>query len=137
MRIIPLFFLVAFGTSLAVIYTYFLLIDWTALDAAYVSFSDISTSSTDLSSLFAAQAFQNIHRINVFAEGVWVLQSLILAAIGLHGLDQRFLLGVSLRSRTQEKERQANGYACHDKPPKDIRSCPSIARIARPSQGTD
>ena len=81
MRIIPLFFLVAFGTSLAVIFTYFLLIDWTALDAAYVSFSDISTSSTDLSSLFAAQAFQNIHRINVFAEGVWVLQSLILAAI--------------------------------------------------------
>ncbi|NJO19564.1 MAG: hypothetical protein HC838_05160, partial [Spirulinaceae cyanobacterium RM2_2_10] len=36
--------------------------------------------------LFAAEAQQNIHRLNLFAEGVWVLQSATLAAIALHGL---------------------------------------------------
>jgi hypothetical protein len=30
-----------------------------------------------------------IHRINVFADGVWTLLSAILAAIGIHGITRR------------------------------------------------
>lgn len=113
-RIIPLFLLVAFGSSLAIVFTYFLLIDWAALDAAYVNFSAISENPPDLISLFSAQAFQNIHRINVFAEGVWVLQSLILAAIGLHGICtvRRWWLVMSLNLCSWEKGKMDAHQGC-------------------------
>ncbi len=81
-----LLFIVAFGMALAVIFAYHLLIDWRELDQAYLNFSKIAQSSPNLTALFRAEAQQNIHRINVFAEGVWLLLSLIIAAIGLHGV---------------------------------------------------
>jgi len=69
-----------------VIFGYNSLIDWNALLQAYTNFSIIAKNSPDLATLFAAEAQQNIHRINLFAEGVWTLQSAIFAAIGLHGI---------------------------------------------------
>jgi hypothetical protein len=60
--------------------------DWGALRAAYAQFDTVAQSSTDMPTLFIAEAKQNIHRINLFADGVWTLLSAILAAIGLHGL---------------------------------------------------
>ncbi|HVF84450.1 MAG TPA: hypothetical protein VM821_00600 [Abditibacteriaceae bacterium] len=39
-----------------------------------------------MSVLFVAEANQNIHRVNLFADVVWALLGAILAAIGLHGL---------------------------------------------------
>jgi hypothetical protein len=36
--------------------------------------------------LFVAKAKQSIHRINVFADIVWVLQGAIITATGIHGL---------------------------------------------------
>ena len=85
-RLIPLFLIVALGSTGVVVFFYYFLVDWAALDNAYVEFSAIAQNSPDLTALFAAEALQNIHRINVFAEGVWALQSAIFAAIGLHGI---------------------------------------------------
>ena len=60
--------------------------DWSALRAAYLQFDTVAQSSTDMPTLFVAEAKQNIHRINLFADGVWTLLAAILAAIGLHGV---------------------------------------------------
>lgn len=60
--------------------------DWAALRQAYRHFDEVAHSSPDTTALLIAEAKQNIHRINLFAEGVWTLLSAILAAIGLHGL---------------------------------------------------
>jgi hypothetical protein len=60
--------------------------DWTALKSAQASFERLSASGADLRALFLADARQNIHRTNCFAEGIGVLLGGILAAIGLHGL---------------------------------------------------
>jgi hypothetical protein len=40
-----------------------------------------------VASIMAADATQNIHRINLFAEGVWALQSALIAAVGIHGVN--------------------------------------------------
>lgn len=53
---------------------------------AYQRYQDVVATTTDLAPIFVAESQQNIHHINVFAEGVWVMLSAILAAIGLHGL---------------------------------------------------
>jgi len=49
-------------------------------------FKQFAQHNAGLSALFIAEAWENIHRINCFAEGVGVLLGGILAAIGLHGL---------------------------------------------------
>ena len=69
-----------------VVFSYYTLIDWAALEQAYQALELAAQQSADLNTLFVRATQQNIHRINVFAEGVWVLLSAILAAIGLHGL---------------------------------------------------
>lgn len=65
---------------------YYALQDWAALRQAYAHFEQVSVSSKDMSVLFVAEAHQNIHRINVFADVVWALLGAIVAAIGIHGL---------------------------------------------------
>lgn len=60
--------------------------DWTALQKAYSRFASLPASSTSMNVLFVAEAHQNIHRINVFADVVWALLAAIIAAIGIHGL---------------------------------------------------
>lgn len=86
LKVIPLFLVVFLGIIGVVIFGYNSLIDWNALQEAYKNFSTISQNSPDLPTLFTAEAQQNIHRINLFAEGVWTLQSAMFAAIGLHGI---------------------------------------------------
>ncbi len=83
--ILPLFTIVP-GVAGLLIFGYFAWIDWDALQLAYQYFLEVAQSSPSLEKLFAAEAAQNIHRINLFAEGVWALLSAILASIGLHGL---------------------------------------------------
>lgn len=60
--------------------------DWDALQKAYREFEMVASQSQDLSAITIAEAKQNIHRINLFAEGVWTLLSAILTAIGVHGI---------------------------------------------------
>lgn len=80
------FFVVLPGIVGIVIFGYHALIDWAALEEAFVQFDTARQQSAALEVLFATATQQDIHRINVFAEGVWVLLSAILAAIGLHGI---------------------------------------------------
>ena len=68
------------------IFGYYALIDWDALQKAYNHFVDVAKSSANLETLFVAEAQQNIHRINLFADGVWTMLSVIIGAIGLHGV---------------------------------------------------
>lgn len=86
LRALPLFLVVSIGVAAAVVFIYYAFIDWALLDQAYLDFANAAQSSAELTTLFTAEAEQNIHRINVFAEGVWALQSAMLAAIGLHGI---------------------------------------------------
>ena len=65
---------------------YYALLDWVALQRAYAQFESVARSSPDMSTLFIAEAKQNIHRVNLFADGVWTLLGAILAGIGIHGL---------------------------------------------------
>lgn len=74
------------GIAGITIFGYFALIDWDALQKTYRAYEAIAQSSSDLPTLFTAEAQQNIHRINLFADGVWTLLSAILAAIGIHGI---------------------------------------------------
>ncbi|MEO0536849.1 MAG: hypothetical protein AAF215_23680 [Cyanobacteria bacterium P01_A01_bin.123] len=86
LRALPLFLVVSLGVAGSVVFTYYAFIDWALLDDAYLNFSNIAQNSPELTTLFTAEAEQNIHRINLFAEGVWALQSAVFAAIGLHGI---------------------------------------------------
>ncbi|MEM9539077.1 MAG: hypothetical protein AAGA60_06145 [Cyanobacteria bacterium P01_E01_bin.42] len=86
LRFIPLFLIFVLGVAGVLGFGYYALIDWDALQLAYVNFDNVARESPDLTALFAAEARQNVHRINLFAEGVWTLQSAILGAIGLHGI---------------------------------------------------
>jgi hypothetical protein len=82
-----LFFLLTLipGVAGVVAFSYYALVDWGQLVLDYTAYQNAVKSSTDLVTLFKAESAQNIHRINLFAEGVWTLLSAILAAIGLHG----------------------------------------------------
>ncbi|MEO1126869.1 MAG: hypothetical protein AAFX95_22765, partial [Cyanobacteria bacterium J06639_16] len=82
LRVLPLFLVVSLGVAGSVVFTYYAFIDWALLDDAYLNFSNIAQNSPELTTLFTAEAEQNIHRINLFAEGVWALQSAVFAAIG-------------------------------------------------------
>lgn len=61
------------------------IIDFLALQNAYTQFENAARSG-NLTAITIAAAKQNIHRVNLFAEGVWSLLSAIIAAIGLHGI---------------------------------------------------
>lgn len=74
------------GVVGAVIFGFYALIDWAALQEAYQQFDLAQQQSADMNVLFVRATQQNIHRINLFAEGVWFLLSAIVAAIGLHGI---------------------------------------------------
>ncbi|MHB9131671.1 MAG: hypothetical protein ACYDBB_11360 [Armatimonadota bacterium] len=85
-QLILLFLIVLPGIALVVFFTYFALTDWAALQADYANFARVAAGSGSMRALTVAEAFQNIHRINLFADGVWVLLSAIFAAIGVHGM---------------------------------------------------
>ena len=78
--------LVVPGLACFVFCMYFALQDWAALQKAYAQFERVAGSSKEMSTLFVAEARQNIHRINLFADVVWALLGAVIAAIGIHGL---------------------------------------------------
>ena len=86
LRLLPLLLIVFLGVIGVIVFGYYSLIDWNALQQAYLNFSKVAQNSPTLTTLFTAEAQQNIHRLNLFAEGVWTLQSAIFTAIGLHGI---------------------------------------------------
>lgn len=78
--------LVVAGLAGAAVFGHFALVDWKALRFAYAVFESASRGGGDLRAVYVAGTTQGIYRINLFADGTWVLLCLILAAIGLHGL---------------------------------------------------
>jgi hypothetical protein len=76
---------VAFGLAGVAFFGYFTLQDWAALQKNYAHFAQL-TPQSPTSAILLADARQNMHRINVFADGTWALLCAIIAAIGVHGL---------------------------------------------------
>lgn len=79
-----LIFGVVSGLIFCGICAYYALIDWRELRRAYAAFS--LAQNGDLKAVFIAEARQNIHRINVFADVVWALLSAILSVASATGL---------------------------------------------------
>jgi hypothetical protein len=90
--VILVLFLIVPGAAGCVVFGLSALRDWPALQSSYAAFERISeqaraaTGSSAPAALFIAEAKQNIHRINLLADGVWTLLSALLAGLGIHGL---------------------------------------------------
>jgi hypothetical protein len=82
---LTLFVMVALGLAGVAFFGYFALQDWAALQKNYAQFARLTPQSS-VGAILLADARQNIHRINVFADGTWTLLCAIIAAIGVHGL---------------------------------------------------
>ena len=72
------------GLLFCAVCAYYSLVDWVLLRRAYAAFS--ISQNGDLKAVILADARQNIHRINVFADVVWALLSAILSVISATGL---------------------------------------------------
>lgn len=59
--------------------------DWPLLDAAYLRRVEVARVG-DLKSVIVAQGAETALRINVFADGTWLILGAIVVAIGVHGL---------------------------------------------------
>jgi len=73
------------GIAISTIAGYYALVDWAALKVAYSTFERAAQRHADIKDLIAADSYQNIHRINLFADGVWALLGLILVTLGIIG----------------------------------------------------
>lgn len=75
------------GVATAGIGLYYLFPEWAVLDNSYRNYAKIAKlKTTTINELSIAQAAENRHRINCFAEGVGVLLGGIMAGIGIHGI---------------------------------------------------
>jgi len=86
MRYLSLSLLVLLGLVGFIVFVHYALIDWDSLQQAYQHFASVVSTKPNLETLFVAEAQQNIHRINLFADGTWTLLSAIIVSIGVHGL---------------------------------------------------
>ncbi|MCE5323240.1 hypothetical protein LLG46_07985 [bacterium] len=85
-RIILVLLLIIPGILVAAICSHYALKDWVALQDSYRQYEIVAASNSSMHNLFVAHAKQNIHRINLFADGVWAMLGSILAGTGIHGL---------------------------------------------------
>ena len=85
-KVMLVLLLIAPGILVLVVCGYFAIVDWGQLQVDYGHYRDAVARGGDMRNLFIAHSGQNIHRINLFADGVWALLGAILAGIGLHGL---------------------------------------------------
>lgn len=85
-RNLALLLLVLLGIAGVIVFGLSALDDWGRLPVAQARFQQVASSNAGLREVFVAHAKQDIHRTNLFAEGVWTLLSGVIAAIGVHGL---------------------------------------------------
>jgi len=78
--------LVVPGIAVVVLCAMMMASDYAQLGLADQQFRHLTASGAPLRELFIAEARQNAHRMNVFAEGVWGLLGALLAGLGLHAL---------------------------------------------------
>jgi len=74
------------GLAGVIVFGHYAFVDWKALQEAYHFYQRVALSDSDMRQLYVAETDQNIHRINLFANGVWALLSAILGAVGLVGI---------------------------------------------------
>lgn len=75
------------GFAASSISTYYLFTEWSELQESYKLYDKVAKSpSPTIQQLSIAQAVENRHRINCFAEGVGVLLGGVMFAIGIHGI---------------------------------------------------
>jgi hypothetical protein len=63
--------------------------DWIRLTEAERNFQQLVANKADQRQLFIAAHRENIHRLNVAAEGVWIGLGLITTGIGMLGIIDR------------------------------------------------
>jgi hypothetical protein len=73
------------GLAAMVVCGYYLLRDWAALVAAFDRFERAARGG-DLREVLVAQGYDQVYRLNCFADGVGFLVGALLFAIGVHGL---------------------------------------------------
>lgn len=67
--------------------TYFLFPDWAMLTASYQNYQKLAASpASTLRDLAIAEAAENRHRINCFAEGIGALLGGMIFSVGIHGI---------------------------------------------------
>lgn len=87
LRVLALLVLVVLpGTALMGISGFYLLPEWATLTASHQHYQTLAASGAVERDLAIAQAAENRHRLNCFAEGVGVLLGGIIFAIGIHGI---------------------------------------------------
>ena len=75
------------GVALVGSSAYYLFPDWAALDASHRNYQKLAQdSNSTLRDLAIAEAAENRHRINCFAEGIGVLLGGVIFSIGVHGI---------------------------------------------------
>jgi hypothetical protein len=74
------------GLAAALASGYYLFPDWAALDNAHRNLDRVAQSNPSVQALIVAQAAEERHRINCFAEGMGVLVGGVWMAIGVHGI---------------------------------------------------
>lgn len=84
-RIVLVLLLLLPGLIGVMIFGYVALNDWGALQIAYAKYAAVAKGGS-VAALTVAYNAQAIHRINLFADGVWTLLAAVLAGIGVHGL---------------------------------------------------
>ncbi len=95
-RVLALLVLVVLpGALFTAISAYYLVPEWVVLGKSYQNYQTLAQSPTaSVRDLSVAQAAENRHRLNCFAEGIGVLLGGVTMSIGIHGLctlpQQRF-----------------------------------------------
>lgn len=87
MRSLLLLAVVLPGIAATSLSTYYLIPEWAVLEASYKNYRMVAKSrSSTIRELSIAEAAENRHRINCFAESVGVLLGGVITAIGIHGI---------------------------------------------------
>jgi hypothetical protein len=74
------------GWLAAIVSGHFTLVDWKALDGAHRNYETLAKSGAAMRELSIAEAAEQRHRINCFADGVGVLLGGLIATVGIHGI---------------------------------------------------
>lgn len=87
LRVLVLLGLVVFpGATFLGISSFYLIPEWAVLTESYQNYQILSTSGASERDLAIAQAAENRHRLNCFAEGVEVLLGGVMVATGIYGI---------------------------------------------------
>ncbi|PSB01699.1 hypothetical protein [Merismopedia glauca] len=75
------------GIATTTISLYYMFPEWKALDASYQNYTQVAKSpNSKVQDILIAEAAENRHRLNCFAEGIGTILGLVIISIGIHGI---------------------------------------------------